>query len=41
MALSMCPIRKGAPTQGLEIILGLKPIALKIEELALKSMLNV
>ena len=41
MALSMCPIRKGAPTQGLEIILGLKPIALKIEEHALKSMLNV
>ena len=41
MALTMMPVRRSTPTSGLEVILGLPPIDLKIEELALKAMLRV
>ena len=41
MALSLLPTRKGCPTSGLEICLGLKPIDLSIRELALKAMLRI
>ena len=41
MALTMMPAREKTPTHGLEIILDLVPIDLKIKELALKAMLRV
>ena len=41
MALTMAPVRRSTPTSGLEIILGLPPLHIKIEELALKAMLRI
>ena len=41
MALSIMPVRKSTPTTGLEIILGLKPLDLRIEELALNALARV
>ena len=41
MALSLMPVRKSTPTSGLEILLGLKPLDLRIQELALNSMTRV
>ena len=40
-ALTMLPARKSTPTSGLEIILGLKPLDLQIQENALKAILRV
>ena len=37
MALTMMPTREKTPTHGLEIILGMMPLDLKIKELALKA----
>ena len=41
LALSLMPVRKSTPTQGLEVILYQKPIHISIEELALNAMLRV
>ena len=41
IACCMLPMRKGSPTEGLEVILNLPPLDLKIEQLALKAMLRV
>ena len=41
MAQTMMPMRRGTPTAGLEVILDLPPIDLKVKELALKAMARV
>ena len=41
MALSLMPVRKSTPTMALEVILGLKPLDIRIEEIALKAFLRV
>lgn len=41
MSCTMMPTRKGTPTAGLEVILNMPPIDLKVEETALKAMLRV
>ena len=41
MALCLAPVRKSTPTAGLEIIYGLKPLDLRIEELALNALARV
>ena len=41
MATTMVPCRRSTPSAGLEVVLGLPPLDLKIEELALKAMLRV
>ena len=41
IACCMLPMRKGTPTEGLEVILNLPPLDLKVEQLALKAMLRV
>ena len=41
MALTMAPMRKGTPTAGLQVLLHLPPIDLRVTELALKAMVRV
>ena len=41
MATTMMPCRRSTPTAGLEIVLGLPPLDLKVEEIALKAMLRI
>ena len=41
MALTMMHVRKSTPTSGLEIILGLPPLAIKLEEIALNAILRI
>ena len=41
ISLLMCPMRKKTPTNGLQVILDLKPVDLVIREAALKSFLRV
>ena len=41
MALTMMPVRKSTPTSGLEIILGLPPLDIKLEEMALNAILRI
>ena len=41
MATTMVPCRRSTPSAGLEIVLGLPPLDLRIEDLALKAMLRV
>jgi ribonuclease HI len=41
MAQTMMPMRKGTPTAGLEVILDLPPIDLRVKELALKALARV
>ena len=41
MISALMPIRRSTPTQGLEIILNMPPLHLKIKELALKGLLRV
>lgn len=41
IACCMMPFRKSTPSEGLEVVLDLPPIDLKVEQLALKTMLRV
>ena len=41
MALTLCPLRKNSPSEALEVILGLCPLDLKIEEMSLRSHLRI
>ena len=41
MMLTMIPVRRSCPTIGLEVILGISPLDIKIRELALNEMLRI
>ena len=41
MMLTMMPIRRSTPTIGLEVILGITPLDIKIKELALNELLRI
>ena len=41
MALTLMSVRKSTPTSGLEIILGMPPIDIKLEEMALNAILRI
>ena len=41
MALTMMPVRRSTPTSGLETILGLPPLDIKLEEIALNAILRI
>ena len=41
MALCMAPLRRSTPTAGLEVVLNLPPLDIKIKEMALSAMLRI
>ena len=41
IACCMAPFRRSTPNHGLEVILNLLPLALKVEESALETMLRI